>query len=151
MNQKLTVTLRNCWIDRSWPLRFDNMELNTAKQITTRSTSLPHRGRSSVKTPYTTTILIVNLCYYVVSKFIISRHPVSGAKQSGIPANRKVQMNNGRAHEILWLYLLALGHQQMVSPHQRPTKSLSFTRPNLLEDATPGNLIPKSRRVILVI
>ena len=28
--------------DQWWPLRFDNMELNSEKLTTTRSTSLPH-------------------------------------------------------------------------------------------------------------
>ena len=31
--------------DQWWPLRFDNMELNSEKLTTTRSTSLPYRER----------------------------------------------------------------------------------------------------------
>ena len=40
--------------------------------------------------------------------------------------------------KYLWLYILALGKQMDFSP--RSTKTLSFTRPHLLEDATPENL-----------
>ena len=39
------VTLCGLSQDQWWPLRFDNMELNSEKLTTTRSTSLPHRER----------------------------------------------------------------------------------------------------------
>ena len=81
--------------DQWWPLRFDNMDLNSEKLTTRRSTSLFHRERQSVKIPFTTIFIVFfsngKLCQPVLlCESIISSHPVPGAKQPGIPAPRKV-------------------------------------------------------------